>query len=290
MNKIIISLLLFLLNIHLFGQKNKLKLDYIILNEDRKDTVWCEVTKIENNQIHFTTPNKDEWGKEFQDIAVCNYRMNGKVIHYERPNYLTSEPWEYVSPFEHGYAEVWIKTRSRYIDSTGKYESDCPFENIGKFRNGYAWAYKEHNLSIINSKCEIKYTVENVFGEMSAAFFDSIIVIYGMKEHKMNFGVVDYNFNVIIPHKYSRIHKSSSERYYLVGRPCSDNYEFDPELWGIYDIVAKKEIVSCSYPEKIINENGVGTYIFGDDFLKEVEKLKISIPIRDEIQEKLYPK
>jgi len=301
MSKIIISLLLLLINFYLYAQKNivfpyqsdssfyaqdnkKKVLDYIILNQHREDTIWCEVTERDNYTIHYTTPDKDQWGKDFQDISVCEYRINGKVIHYERPNYLTSDPWEYISPFEDGYAEVWYKTQSRFIDSTGKYESDCPFENIGRFRNGYAWACNKNEYLIINSKCEVKFSIKNCNGERSAAFFDSIIVIYV----DGNYGAVNYNFNIIIPHEYSRIHKSSSERYYLIGR------ELKPKnsciiLWGVYDIVAQMEIVPCSYPEKLVLEKGIGTYAFGDDFLKEVENLKLSIPAKDEIHEKLYP-
>jgi hypothetical protein len=303
MNKIIISLLFFLLNIHLFGQKNKLAplqsesslpsqddkrkaLDYIILNEHREDTIWCEVTERDNYKIYYTTRDNDKWGKDFRDISVCHYRMNGKVMHYERPNFLTSEPWEYISDFTYGYAYIYNKTRATFIDSTGKCASDCPFEFTGIYHYGYTWAYNKNNLLIINSKCEVKYTVKNVIGEMGAVFFDSIIVIYAMKKDEMNFSTIDYNFSIIIPHKYSSIHKSSSERYYLVGRPHKiDN--FGPTLWGVYDIIARKEIVPCSYSEKLVTENGIGTYTFGDDFLKVVENLKLSVPPNDEISERL---
>ncbi|MBI4947129.1 MAG: WG repeat-containing protein [Bacteroidetes bacterium] len=272
----------------LHKQDDKKKaLDYIILNGYREDTIWCEVTKIENNQIYYTTPNKDEWVKDFQDI--CN--LNGKVIHCERTYMPPSNQWEYIGPFEHGYARVYNKTRYAYIDSTGKCESDCPFEDMGKFRYGYTWACNKNKLSIINSKCEVKFTVKHIRGERSAAFFDSIIVIYAMKKNDRNFGAVDYNFNIIIPHEYSGIHKSSSERYYFVAR-ASNQKQTDEyvEHWGIYDMIARKEIVPCSYPDKLVWKDGVGTYTFGDDFLKEVEKLKLSVPVRDEISDRINEK
>src|ERR1039457_1328307 len=114
--------------------------DCSILNGHREDTIWRKVTKREGNQIYYTTYNyytTDEWVKDFQDLCVWNYIMDGKVIHYERQNFLTSNPWQYVGNFDHGYARVWNETRGAYIDSTGKCESDCPFDDMGKFRYGY---------------------------------------------------------------------------------------------------------------------------------------------------------
>src|SRR6185369_9040735 len=50
-----------------------------------------------------------------------------------------------VEQFKHGYARAHTETRWGYIDSTEKWESDCPFEDVGKFHYGYAWAHNNRN-------------------------------------------------------------------------------------------------------------------------------------------------
>ena len=43
--------------------------DYVMINGRAQDTIWCKVTKTDKNQIFYTTPNKDEWVRDFQDYV-----------------------------------------------------------------------------------------------------------------------------------------------------------------------------------------------------------------------------
>src|ERR1035437_6340283 len=283
-------------SLHLQEDKKKAS-DYIILNGYREDTIWCEVTKIENNQIYYTTPNKDEWVKDFQDI--CN--LNGKVIHCERTYMPPSNQWEYIGHFDHGYARVWNETRGAYIDSTGKCESDCPFKDIGRFHNGYTWSSNDDGeINIINKKCEIKFSRKYNMSEHGVAFFDSIIVIYGLNDSNNDgnmdgsFGAIDYNFKIVIPFIYANILNSSSNRYYFVSKCYLKNDEGECQSgYGIYDVVDKKEIVPCRFKGSVSgqgNSDGTGfinTFEFEDAFFKEMEKLKITLPDTDEISDQI---
>lgn len=249
-NKILISLVLFVFNNPVFGQKSKL------------------------------VPCQKGW-------TYCFCDSTGKVV--------LNGKWEYVSKFNNGFAFVRNKKRLGYIDSTGKYESNCHFSEMGRFHNGYAWgSNKTGEIDIINKKCEIKFSKTHTWGEHGAAFFDSLIVIYALNDMNEcgntedSYGAIDYNFNIVIPFNYEGMIKSSSDRYYFVSKSALKKDEGNcPTLWGIYDIVERKETVPCSYSEKLVTENGVGTYTFGDDFLKELEKLKLSVPLKDEISDQI---
>jgi hypothetical protein len=255
--KILISLLLFVFNNPVFGQKNKL--------------VPCQ--------------------KGWDNYCFCD--SAGKVVFKGQ--------WEYVSNFNHGFAFVRNKKRSGYIDSTGKYESNCHFSEMGRFYNGYTWASnKVGEIDIINKKCEVKFSMTHTWGEHGAAFFDSIIIIYALNEMNEcgntdnSYGAVDYNFNIVIPFSYVQMLKSSSDRYYFVSKSAVKMGEGDcPTLWGIYDIIDRKEIVPCVYKGSLggqfNSEMTESTYSLESEegFFKEMDKLKISLPLKDEISNQI---
>jgi hypothetical protein len=254
--RIIIPLLLLIFNLHLFGQSNKL--------------VPCQ---------------KGEY-RCFCDSAD-NVVFNGK--------------WRHVSRFNHGYAHVVRKKKYAYIDSTGKYESNCSFSEIGRFHNGYTWASKRiGEINIINRECKIKFSKKHTWGEHGAAFFDNIIVVYALNvpnecgNSDNSYGAIDYNFKIVIPFDYEYMLNSSSDRYYFVSKSTLKASEGDcPTLWGVYDIIDRKEIVPCLYKGTLggqfNSDLSESSYSFKceEGFFKEIDKLKISLPPTDEISDQI---
>lgn len=205
--------------------------------------------------------------------------------------------WAYVREFDRGLAFAQNKKHYGYIDSSGKWESNCSYIQIGRFYKGYAWATKKYEeLLIIDKNCEVKFSKKHTNGECGAAFFDSIIVLYALNEmgEGGDYGAIDYNFKIVIPFNYYNMLKSSSDRYYLVSREDPKESESRwSSIWGIYDIVARKEIVPCFYKGAL---GGAVDYeqkksIYGlrveEGFLREMEKLNISLPESDEISEQI---
>jgi hypothetical protein len=68
-------------------------LDYIILKEGKGDTIWCNITKIQDYKIFYTEPNVDEWGKNIDEIKSYMWVSKNEIYIYEKPKRKPNKHW-----------------------------------------------------------------------------------------------------------------------------------------------------------------------------------------------------
>ena len=98
MTRLLYILVFFLTSTIVFGQTDsslsikaqiEKQLDYIILKGGKKgDTIWCNITDKQEDEIYYTTLNyfnKDEWVKNMYNIKSYKWNLKNEYYIYKEP-------------------------------------------------------------------------------------------------------------------------------------------------------------------------------------------------------------
>lgn len=162
---------------------------------------------------------------------------------------LIKPQWEKVQRFSNGLAAVEYGNKWGYIDTLGTSIIPLEYEYGIDFQNGYALVVIDSNqLRVINKMNSTIVTIKGG-GEFGLDYSNETLLVYTLEESGKkwpHWSTRHYLYNTkgesLILIKCFIIYRTSSSKYYIISKG-----DYDDELFGVYDIQAKKEVVPIAF-------------------------------------------
>lgn len=165
--------------------------------------------------------------------------------------------YDMVYNFENGFAAVEINKKYGLIDRNGKVVVPIQYDFISGIHNGWAVFKREEHQGLVNAKGEEKKFVHDKY-DLRGYFYEGTIVF----KHFKKMGIMDSNFNVIIPAKYDYLanFKEGLARFKLGGKwgflDQKGNIVIEAKFDSEYDFSEGYASVTIGKKDGIIKPNG----------------------------------
>lgn len=222
---------------------------YGLINKQGKEILPCEYDYVGDLNEGFVRiflgeiPNLDD------DVRLKAHTFIGKWGFADtKGNVMLSPNYEYVLPFQNGYAKVKDKGKWGFIDKTGKLVVPCMYEQLWNLVENVARFKQNRKFGAINSAGKV--IIPANYAELWEAREGLIVANFNEK-----YGFLDINGKTVIPFEFE------DAQYFSEGKAAV----MKQGKWGVIDKTGKI-LVAFRYEEISPYKNGISKVIENQHF------------------------
>lgn len=213
---------------------------YGLINKQAKEILPCEYDYVGDMNEGFVRIFQGELPDLADDVRIHPSAFKGKWgFANTKGEVILAPTYEYVLPFQHGFAKVKENGKWGFIDKTGKLVVPCTYQQLWNIAENVARFKQNRKLGAINSAGKV--VIPPQYSELWETREGLIVAAFNEK-----YGFLDVNGKTIIPFEYE------DALYFSEGKAAV----MKQGKWGFVDKTGKN-IIPFNYQEIAPFKNGM---------------------------------